>query len=66
MNIFTETRTNKIKSKCDHMDKKSKVFFVEEKEKKKQSVSARALGKLSFLRSSRQETFRKIANSEIS
>lgn len=65
MNIFTETRTNKIKSKCDHMDKKSKVFFVE-KDKKKQSVSARALGKLSFLRSSRQETFRKIANSEIS
>lgn len=65
MNIFTETRTNKIKSKCDHMDKKSKVFFVE-KDKKKQSVSARALGKLSFLRSSRQETFRKIAKSEIS
>ena len=65
MNIFTETRTNKIKSKCDHMDKKSKVFFVE-KDKKKQSVSARALGKLSFLRSSRQETFLKIANSEIS
>ena len=62
MNIFTETRTNKIKSKRDHMDK---VFFVE-KDKKKQSVSARALGKLSFLRSSRQETFGKIANSEIS
>ena len=65
MNIFTETRTNKIKSKRDHMDKKSKVFFVE-KDKKKQSVSVRALGKLSFLRSSRQETFGKIANSEIS
>ena len=65
MNIFTETRTNNIKSKRDHMDKKSEVFFVE-KDKKKQSVSARALGKLSFLRSSRQETFRKIANSEIS
>ena len=65
MNIFTETRTNNIKSKRDHMDKKSEVFFVE-KDKKKQSVSARALGKLSCLRSSRQETFGKIANSEIS
>ena len=65
MNIFTETRTNTIKSKRDHMDKKSKVFFIE-KDKKKQVLSARALGKLLFLISGRQETSWKITNSEIS
>lgn len=65
MNIFTETRTDTIKSKRDHMDKKSKVFFIE-KDKKKQVVSARSLGKLLFLRRNRQETFWKITDSETS
>ena len=47
------------------MDKKSKVFFIE-KDKKKQVVSARSLGKLLFLRRNRQETFWKITDSETS